>query len=202
MYYHIVPRLINALKNRCKLISIEVPEFSFSLPADDISTVRPFPNKNFFVGMKKGRKAKVGLLIESPVEHKSFTVISKWYVENVGTITHTITTYVSDFKYDMVSQDTMLCVGYGGGDPEIWGYRVHPDYEGAAPGVIDPTAETIRGRERDLSHDVWTPYPWGNFLNSREEAYLAVTIPSARLKNEYGISFFENMPQLESAHKI
>ncbi|QTP13399.1 DUF6012 family protein [Serratia symbiotica] len=201
-YYHLVPRFTNNTKAKCKLMSLAVPEFGLKLDSGSLSTVRPFPNKSNYVGMPKGKKATVGLLVQTQEKHKSFTMISKWQVEGFKESTHILHTYVDDELHDLVSHSTLLCVGYGKANEQVWGYRVHPSYENQSPAVIDPRMENVLTVERDLAHDVYINYPWGDFILEREESYLAVTIPSERLNNEHGISFFDKYPPLNSAIKL
>lgn len=201
-YYHLIPRLINFSKAKCKLISLSVPEIGLELNTERLSTVRPFPNKHIYVGMAKGKKATVGLLVQTEEKHKSFTMISKWQVEGMQESTHIVNTHIEDDCHDLVSHSALLCQGFDKGNEEVWGYRVHPSYENQPPVVIDPTMEMMKAKERALSHDVYINYPWGDFVYKREESYLALTIPSERLKNEHGVSFFERYPSLDSAIKL
>jgi hypothetical protein len=64
-YYHLIPRLINFTKAKCKLTSLSVPEIGLEFSSDSLGTVRPFPNKNIYVGMAKGKRATVGMLIQT-----------------------------------------------------------------------------------------------------------------------------------------
>lgn len=57
MYLHLVPRLFHLMANKCHLESITIPELDFIIEGDALSTGRPYPNKNIWVGMEKGRKA-------------------------------------------------------------------------------------------------------------------------------------------------
>jgi hypothetical protein len=129
-------------------------------------------------------------------------MISKWQVEGLQESTHIVHTHIEDDLHDLVSHSTLLCVGYSKGNEDVWGHRVHPSYENQPPVVIDPIMETLKGKERALSSDVCITYPWGEFVYQREESYLALTIPSKRLMNESGISFFDRYPTLDSAIKL
>ncbi|EJK88733.1 hypothetical protein UUU_03310 (plasmid) [Klebsiella pneumoniae subsp. pneumoniae DSM 30104 = JCM 1662 = NBRC 14940] len=51
-----------------------------------------------------------------------------------------------------------------------------------------------------MSHDVWTEYEWGNFLNEREESLMLHTIQSERLSSDFSI--FHKIPCLHDALTI
>ncbi len=110
MYLHIVPQLFHLMANKCHLESIVIPELDFKIEVDALSTGRPHPNKNIWVGMRKGRKAINGLLLKTDKHLKWFTADYQWHIENMGLITHRVTTYIEDNEFDMVSQDIMLMV--------------------------------------------------------------------------------------------
>lgn len=88
MFYHIVPKLFHLMANKCTLESISVPELKLTLEADAIKTCRPFPNKNIWSGMIKGRKTVNGILIKSDKILSDFTVQYIWNIEGMGLIKH------------------------------------------------------------------------------------------------------------------
>lgn len=55
MYFHIVPKLYHLMVNKCHLESIVIPEIYFKIDVDVLSTGRPWPNGNIWVGMRKGK---------------------------------------------------------------------------------------------------------------------------------------------------
>ncbi|CZV48594.1 DUF6012 family protein [Enterobacter hormaechei] len=192
MYIHIVPSLFHLMANKCHLESIVISELEFKLEGDALSTGRPHPNKNIWVGMKKGRKAINGLLLKTNKHLKSFTADYQWEIENLGMIKHRVTTYIEDDEFDMVSQDIMLNGGFDG-----WKSRVHSAYENLAPVRIQPKMESFLNKTGKETHDVWKEYSWGDFLLSREESLLLHTIQSERLNTE--CSMFSRLPSTDQA---
>lgn len=192
MYIHIVPSLFHLMANKCHLASIIIPELDFKLEGDALSTGRPHPNKNIWVGMIKGKKAINGLLLKTDKHLKSFTADYLWDIENMGMIKHRVTTYIEDDEYDLVSQDIMLNGGF-----DEWKSRVHSAYENLAPVRIQPKMESFLNKPGKETHDVWKEYSWGDFLLSREESLLLHTIQSERLNTD--CSMFRRLPSSDQA---
>ncbi|EKH8549342.1 hypothetical protein O9030_004574 [Salmonella enterica] len=192
MYLHIVPRLFHLMANKCHPESVTIPELDFRIEGDALSTGRPYPNKNIRVGMRKGRKAINGLLLKTDKPLKWFTTEYQWCIENMGVITHRVTTCIEDNEFDMVSQDIMLNGGF-----DSWESRVHSAYENLAPVEIQPTMESFLNKPGENTHDVWIEYEWGDFLISREESLLLHTIQPERLNTDF--SLFSRLPSLEQA---
>ncbi|EGF1823864.1 hypothetical protein L8902_004404 [Salmonella enterica] len=192
MYLHIVPRLFHLMANKCHPESVTIPELDFIIEGNALSTGRPYPNKNIWVGMRKGRKAINGILLNTDKHLKWFTTEYQWCVENMGMITHRVTTCIEDNEFDMVSQDIMLNGGF-----DSWESRVHSAYENLAPVEIQPTMESFLNKPGENTHDVWIEYEWGDFLISREESLLLHTIQPERLNTDF--SLFSRLPSLEQA---
>lgn len=192
MFIHIVPSLFHLMANKCHLESITISELDFKIEGEALSTGRPHPNKNIWVGMKKGRKAINGLLLKTNKNLRSFTADYQWDIENLGMIKHRVTTYIEDDEFDMVSQDIMLNGGFDG-----WKSRVHSAYENLAPVRIQPKMESFLNKPGKETHDVWKEYSWGDFLLSREESLLLHTIQSERLNTE--CSMFRRLPSTDQA---
>ncbi|MEH4714366.1 DUF6012 family protein [Enterobacter ludwigii] len=192
MFIHIVPSLFHLMANKCHLESITIPELDFKIEGEALSTGRPHPNKNIWVGMKKGRKAINGLLLKTDKHLNLFAAVYQWNIENLGMIKHRVTTYIEDDEFDMVSQDIMLNGGFDG-----WKSRVHSAYENLAPVRIQPKMESFLNKPGKETHDVWKEYSWGDFLLSREESLLLHTIQSERLDTE--CSMFRRLPSTDQA---
>ncbi|HGK4568944.1 TPA: DUF6012 family protein [Yersinia enterocolitica] len=192
MYIHIVPELFHLMANKCHLEAIAIPELDFKIEGDALSTGRPHPNKNIWVGMRKGRKAINGLLLKTDKHLKWFTTDYHWYIENMGMINHRVTTYIEDSDFDMVSHDIMLNGGF-----DKWKSRVHSAYENLAPVRIQAKMESFLNKPGEETHDVWKEYDWGDFLLSREESLLLHTIQSERLNTDF--SLFSRLPSPEQA---
>lgn len=193
MYLHIVPRLFHLMANTCHLESVTIPELDFIIKSDALSTGRPYPNKNIWVGMRKGRKAINGILLKTDKHLKWFTTDYQWHIENMGLITHRVTNYIEDSDFDMVSQDIMLNGGF-----EQWESRRHSAYDEISPAKNQPRMESFLSNpgKRD-SHDTWRVFDWGDFLELREESLLLHTIQSERLNTDFPL--FSRLPSLEQA---
>lgn len=192
MYLHIVPQLFHLMANKCHLESIIIPELDFKIESDALSTGRPHPNKNIWVGMRKGRKAINGLLIKTDKKLKWFTAEYQWSIEKMGVINHRVITYIEDNEFDMVSHDIMLNSGF-----EQWENRRHAAYNGISPAKNQPRMESFLNKPGEETHDVWQEYDWGDFLLSREESLLLHTIQSERLITD--LSLFRRLPSTEQA---
>ena len=190
MYLHITPQLFHLMGNECHLKSIVIPELDFRIEGDALSTGRPHPNKNIWVGMRKGRKALNGLLLKTDKSLEWFTAEYQWSIENMGVINHRVTTYIEDNEFDMVSQDIMLNNGF-----DKWEPRIHSAYENMAPVKIQPKMESFLSKPGKETHDVWVEYEWGNFLESRDESLLLHTIQSERLNTK--VSLFSRLPSFD-----
>ncbi|TRQ06952.1 hypothetical protein DNP73_23800, partial [Salmonella enterica subsp. enterica serovar Panama] len=95
-FLHLVPKILHPMGNLCTLDSVSVPELSLRLTGNDLVAMRPYPNKQYLVGMLKGRRALNGFLVKSPRAFEEFTMVSVWNIEGFGKITHTLKTFVED----------------------------------------------------------------------------------------------------------
>lgn len=132
MFLHLVPKILHPMGNLCTLDSVSVPELSLRLTGNDLVAMRPYPNKQYLVGMLKGRRALNGFLVKSPRAFEEFTMVSVWNIEGFGKITHTLKTFVEDTDYDLVSHDVLLAQG---------SYRAQASEQcrvsdGGAPGAV------------------------------------------------------------------
>lgn len=76
MFLHLVPKILHPMGNLCTLDSVSVPELSLRLTGNDLVAMRPYPNKQYLVGMLKGRRALNGFLVKSPRAFEEFTMVS------------------------------------------------------------------------------------------------------------------------------
>ncbi|MCG0456544.1 DUF6012 family protein [Enterobacter cloacae complex sp. ECC445] len=182
MYLHLVPKILHPMGNLCTLESVSVPELSLSLTKQELTTMKPYANKSYCVGMLKGRKALNGFLVKSPRPLTEFTMESVWAIEGFGKLYYNLKTYVDDDEFDLVSHDVLLAEAYyQAGEPQ--GRRVHPDYADLAPVDIAPKMESRLLGEPDLVNDVWEHYAWGELVRSRKAGFRAMTMSSERLSH-------------------
>lgn len=196
MVIHIVPKLFHLMANKCHLQSVEIPELSFKVEGDALSVGRPWPNKNIWVGMRRGRKATNGLLLNTDKRLKDFTTKYQWTIEGMGTIEHIVVNYIEDDEFDMVSQEILLNGGF-----DKWESRVHSAYTNLAPVYIQPKMESFLSKIGTESHDVWTEFEWGKFLTLREESLLLHSIQSERLNTDFSL-FVSRLPSSEQVINI
>lgn len=142
--------------------------------------------------MRKGKTAINGLLLKTDIKLKWFTTKYQWNIENMGMISHSVTTYIEDDDFDLVSQDILLNGGF-----DKWQNRVHSAYENLPPVKVQPQMESFLNKPGENTYDIWEEYYWGDFLVSREESLLLHTIQSERLNTDF--SLFNRLPSQEQA---
>lgn len=118
MLFHLVPKVFNPFSDieDIKLLSVTIPDYGIELKEDELSQGRPFPNKNYVVGMlKNSRKAMNGMLITLPHNNiKKFAVKMIWQMEVGGKqvqLSHTVFHEISGTvtrNCDLVSYDAVL----------------------------------------------------------------------------------------------
>ncbi|MFA2965214.1 hypothetical protein KWF73_18350 [Acinetobacter pittii] len=121
MLFHIVPKIYNPYSNITVLgiESIAIPDLNIHIDADQLSFGKPYPNKNYFVGMKKeGRKALNGLLLDLPsLNLKSFSVEIVWNLsleKKTISLKHTILNTIDseDVEDGLLTHDALFWYGY------------------------------------------------------------------------------------------
>lgn len=117
MIFHLVPKLYNPYTNitNVKILSVSIPDFGIEIPESHLNQGKPFPNKNYYVGMlKAGKKATHGILIDlNELNINSFTAIIKWSIElNNETLhlEHKIINHIedSDLENGVISHNAIL----------------------------------------------------------------------------------------------
>ena len=123
MLIHISPRVFSSYAE-CILNDLTIKELNLTLiGGKDIIARKPYPNKNYAVGCRKiGKKAVIGILVDTKEELASFTVNTHWAV-NGKVITHQTNYKLTDNDYDTVSDDMILWYATGnslGNWPSRW----------------------------------------------------------------------------------
>lgn len=121
MLFHLVPKIYNPYSN-IRVLGIEsiaIPDLDIYIAGNQLSFGKPYPNKNYVVGMiKEGRKALNGLLIDLPsLNLKSFTVDIVWnlLLENKTiALKHTILNTIDseDMNDGLLTHDAFFWYGY------------------------------------------------------------------------------------------
>lgn len=137
MHIHLVPQYFHQYAEQVKLLSVSIPELDFSLSGEELATKKPFTNKCYNVGSTKGRKALIGILLKTDKQLETFTSVYEWSVEGFGVVKHTIVNHIQDQNDDLISQDVLLALGFGGTEKNF-ARRVSPDYDNIAPVHIAP----------------------------------------------------------------
>lgn len=137
MYIHLVPQYFHQYAEEIKLLSISIPELNFSLSGNELATKKPFTNKCYHVGTTKGRKALIGILLKTDKKLDTFTSVYEWSVEGFGVVKHTIVNHIQDQTDDLISQDVMLALGFGGTEKDF-APRKSADYDNIAPIYVAP----------------------------------------------------------------
>lgn len=170
MLFHLVPKVYNPFSDveNLKLLSVSIPDYGIELKADELSQGRPFPNKNYVVGMlKDGRKAMNGMLITLPHNDiKKFAVKMIWQMQVCGKqveLSHMVFQEISDnhaSNCDLISYDAMLWYAQDNFDMK-WPERhiqqspmeIHPVLNLEKQGVVDQISEIeLPVLERDRLH--------------------------------------------------
>ncbi|NRH44490.1 MULTISPECIES: DUF6012 family protein [Pseudomonas] len=94
MLIHLVPRFLTcpASGPHVQLINLRIDSVGLLLrDRVDLATRRPMPNKRMAIGCsKRGRMARVGLLIDTLQPAKPFTVVYRWAVAAEQVIVHRV----------------------------------------------------------------------------------------------------------------
>ena len=197
MLIHITPTLFLAFHNySCELVDLSVKEFGLVLKNErDIVARKPFPNKHYLVACRKtGRKAVGGILIESPLQTDSFTVITRWAVSASLVVTHKVNYVVMDRDFDAVSDNMML---WGEISQYVKKWRCPNFVNGTTPSRAQPRMDiypaSLSGAERD--GDVKDIIKNGLIIE-RNEVFSLPTIEKVYLLNS---TINERLPLIETA---
>lgn len=200
MLLHITPKIIspNPLCNP-RLLELEIKELGLKLVGEkDISTRKPYPNKQYYVACrKKGKKAVSGILVESPIFLDDYTVTSLWDWTGEGSlVTHIVKYIVLDKEFDMTSDDMLL---WYGSSEELgdWKSRWPEWAEGLAPVEVMPCMDINPHRERKGEYkDEYNSISGG--IIRRAEVFQLPTIERERILTEV----LYPLPGFEMAFKV
>lgn len=184
---------------RARLLSVAIPELGWQREGGALRTVRPYPNKGYWVacaGPSKGSPHTVGLLIETQKPVGRYTVIARWDVGAAG-VTHTVEHTVLDSEHDAVSDSMVLWYG----EHEGLGSRYPAVYANQAPVAIQPVMDllpvALGGVERGGDvRDVMGP---NGFIVERLERFSVPTIERDRLAAPFFLATGARPPSLVDA---
>lgn len=192
---HIVPKFFAPYFLEPELVDIEIPELGLTLlGGEDVTTRKPYPNKRYFVACrKKGRKAVNGILIESPIFLKEYTVTSRWsWEDNEVQASHVVKHVVLDSDFDMTSDDMLMWYG-----TSKWEARWPEWAKDLAPANVSPCMEIALcskkgGEYEDEYHSIT------GHIMKRTEIFKLPTIERER----FLCQDLHPMPNFEQAFKI
>lgn len=140
---HIMPRffLPTALQELVNLVDVSIPEFDLTLRhGHELAVRRPFPNKRYLIPcMRSPRKATEGFIISVPECPANYTVITRWELVGIQTVSHTV-------RHEMQERE----LGAASDNDTLWlAHASHPHWQNRTP-QLAPTAPTIAPVERPL----------------------------------------------------
>lgn len=178
MLIHLRPRMYCPFKN-VTLIDLEIEPFGLNLRNGiELRTGRPYPNRFHTVASRKvGRRALVGILIETSKPVDEFQYAARWAVEAQLVVRHEVKFKVLDRDFDAVTDEFIAWHAFYG---KNWGHRVPKELE-KPDAQHEPCMEVLspeRSRERDDVVDQRT-----GLIMLRREVFQMPTIETERLLN-------------------
>jgi hypothetical protein len=105
---HIRPQIL-APWREVTLTEFVVEPFGLHLRGGtELMTKRPYPDKNYAVGCRKGRKPIKGILIEAAGHVEEFHTTARWVITPKLTVTHHVHYTLLDHELDAASDDMTL----------------------------------------------------------------------------------------------
>jgi len=174
MLYRIRPRFFGAFRAKVRLLEVEFRELGVALCEPGLAVGRPYPNKAYRVGYRRGGKRHIdGLLIEAE-RRDAFHYRALWQI-NGCRIEHRVTYEIADREFDFVSDDMTMWLGTMDG----WKHRGNPWRDrDDAPMNVEPVMEFF---EPNRKNAVDYKIPGGEFVVLREQVFSMPTIERERL---------------------
>jgi hypothetical protein len=173
MLYHIRPRFYGEFRAHVRLLEVEFRELGVALCERHLAVGRPYPNKGYRVGYRRGGKRHIdGILIEADrrdeFHYRALWGIDDWPVE------HRVTYTIADSDFDFVSDDMTMWLGtMDGWKRRGKRWRNREDY----PVNVEPVMEFLNPRQKNA-----VDYMTGDgCLRVREQAFSMPTLERERL---------------------
>jgi hypothetical protein len=193
---HLQPKLYSPFKS-VSIIALDIDGLGLELVGNtDLTTRRPYPNKNYAVACRKqGHKAVDGILIETDAPVHDFVCRVMWSVENQLLVSHRVHYEVIDSDFDAASADMTLWYSYLNEDGTLTPDR-RPAWARERPPVhAEPLMEVIaRASTRHGREDVVDELERG-WIIRRSESFSMPTIERERITNP---EFNERMPPVSA----
>jgi hypothetical protein len=197
---HIRPQLL-APWREVELVALTVEPFGLHLRGDvDLMTRRPYPNKNYAVACRKGRKAIVGILIEASGHVDEFHTTASWFITPKLTVTHRVHYTLLDHELDAASDDLML---WNATSESLgnWSRRWAPWADDLSPMAAQPIMEVIHSPHIHISRVMREDlHDTHGRIVERNEDFPMLTIERGRILTKH--PFRDRLPTLESAFHV
>lgn len=200
MKIHLSPKCLENKNNpECELVDVQIEELALTLTnGQEITTCRPYPNKNYVVACANNGTERNGLLIDTSTHLSTVTVVTRWKVEGEEVITHTTKLNVVDSELEAISDNMMLWCGFGGSANGDFRERTPASMMTFSPLEAQPVMQTkicVDSCSRNGTDTVEN-----NFIKERVQYMDVPTIEVERLSSMAGLS--RNLPKTHEAFKV
>lgn len=186
MLIHVTPRIYNPYSNiPAQLIDVSIPELGLVLRnGHELALRRPLPNKRFLVACRMTRqKAINGILIRPSSPITSFTVVTRWEVQE-EVVTHHVDYRVLDSDHTFVSDAMLLWYGTGKGLGDFSSRWPASHYQGIPPVHAQPRMDVVDparwgGERKGVQVQDWAGED--GLIKRREECFYMPTLEIDRL---------------------
>jgi hypothetical protein len=188
MLYHIRPRFFGAFRAGVRLLEVEFRELGVALSERHLAVGRPYPNKAYRVGYRRGGKRHIdGILIEAD-RRDAFHYRAAWSIDGCR-IEHRVTYEIADREFDFVSDDMTMWLGTMDG----WRHRGTPwsPERNDAPVNVEPVMELF---EPHWKNAIDSKSGGDGFVLLREQVFSMPTIERERLTRP---PMNDRLPRLE-----
>lgn len=205
MLIHITPQIrrppIPGFDLECRLVDLAIPEFGLALKeGSDLLTRKPYPNKNYFVACRRGRRAVSGLFLETPEPVRQFTTVTRWSLAAEVLVTHRVRYIVLDDDFDAATDNMVHWFAF-----RDFQSRLPPFARDWAPVKAQPCMDVLRGHSERVG-DVVDVTTRSGLIEEREETFRMPTVERRRLIPEASkdapLSREMPLPTIETAMKV
>lgn len=150
---------------------------------EDLVARRPYPNKNYLVACRRGRKAVSGFFVETQGHVSAFTTHTRWSYLNLkggrDVVTHEVRHLVLDDEMDAITESMVLWYSIGKGWQDRCPAWARRDTR-ITPAAAQPRMEIVPCADRQ-GH--FTDCLEAGLIVHRVEIFPVPTVERARLEN-------------------
>lgn len=198
MLIHLMPYISGPmLDHPATLIDLSCEQFSLRLDSDQISSRRPYPNKNFVVACRRHglrQRALFGFFIETPEFVPEFTMVYRWAIKNGPVGIHRVHYVVLDRDFDAVSEKMSLWGNFEKVNPQ-WSSRWPANVCQGSPMESQPRFQIFPDRQR--WGEIKDKHDARGFIIERSETFYMPTLSRERLIGAVGLN--DRMPTTDTA---